>query len=101
MVCVLFRYNRLVDCLTNSPTNGLTHVSNIKPNETWVFTQFFKHPDKSRFSEIKECLKRNCAAVDIDKIVLINEKDYSSDFNGSKIKQIVNGKRLTYMDFLM
>ena len=101
LFALLFRYNRLVDCLTNSPTNSLTHVSNIKPNETWVFTQFFKHPDKSRFSEIKECLKRNCAAVDIDKIVLINEKDYSSDFNGSKIKQIVNGKRLTYMDFLM
>lgn len=101
LFALLFRYNRLVDCPNCVTSPHITNVSNIKPNETWVFTQFFKHPDRSRFSEIKECLKRNCEAVDIDKIVLINEKDYSSYFNGSKIKQIVNGKRLTYMDFLM
>ena len=97
---LLFRYNRIVDC----PNKRVPHVSAITPNETWVFTQFFKHKDKKRFLEIKECLKRNCACPHIDKIVLLNEKDYSSEFlqlPGSKIKQIVTGKRLTYMDFLM
>ena len=110
ILALLCRYNRVVDCVisparsANLSVYPITFSYNIKPNETWVFSQFFKHKDKNRHLEIKECLTRNCACPDIDKIVLINEKDYSSEFNmpgSKKIKQIVNKKRLTYTDFLM
>lgn len=106
---LLLRYNRIIDCLPSQsrlasmPTN-ITFTNNIIPNETWVFTQFFKHKDIKRFKEIKECLIRNCVCPHIDKIVLINEKDYSDEFknitNAKKIQQIITGKRLTYSDFL-
>ena len=106
---LLCRYNRIVDCPVtperslNVSAYPITYSYNIKPNETWIFTQFFKHTNKKRYLEIKECLRRNCACPDIDKIVLINEKDYSSEYNmpgSDKIKQIVNKRRLTYSDFL-
>ena len=101
---LLCRYNRIVDCIVDSnypiTFSPITFSQNIKPNQTWVITQFFKHTDKKRFQEIKECLRRNCACPDIDRIVLINEKDYSKEFNHSKIHQVVTSKRLTYSDFL-
>jgi hypothetical protein len=97
---VLCRYNRLIDCQTTR-TNSF---QNIIPNEVWVFTQFFKHNDAKRFKEIKQCLIKNCACPHIDKIVLINEKDYTNDFSSipgsKKIEQFVSGRRLTYADFL-
>ena len=106
---LLLRYNRVIDCspsknrLSIMPSN-LTFHTNLQPNETWVFTQFFKHKDPKRFKEIKECLIRNCECPHIDKIVLINEKDYTSDFSNipgsKKIEQFVSGRRLTYANFL-
>ena len=97
---VLCRYNRLIDC----QTTRINSFQNIIPNEVWVFTQFFKHKDAKRFKEIKECLIKNCACPHIDKIVLINEKDYTSDFSSipgsKKIEQFVSGRRLTYANFL-
>jgi hypothetical protein len=106
---LLCRYNRIVDCVPSSsrllamPSN-ISFCQGIQPNETWVFTQFFKHKDAKRFKEIKECLIKNCVCPHIDKIVLINEKDYSSEFSGipgaKKIDQFISGRRLTYANFL-
>ena len=106
---LLCRYNRVIGCtpsqtrLSVMPPN-ITFNSDSKPAETWVITQFFKHKSSDRFQEIKECLRQNCINPHIDRIVLINEKDYSSEFksiSGSrKIQQIISGKRLTYADFL-
>jgi hypothetical protein len=106
---LLLRYNRIVDCspsqsrISSMPSN-IIFSNNIIPNEVWVFTQFFKHKDAKRFREIKECLIKNCACPHIDKIVLINEKDYSDEFKNisesNKIQQVITGKRLTYSDFL-
>jgi hypothetical protein len=106
---LLCRYNRVVDCspsqtrLSVMPSQ-ITFTQGLNPNEVWVITQFFKHKDSKRFKEIKECLIRNCECPHIDKIVLINEKDYSDEYkniNGaSKIQQVITGKRLTYSDFL-
>lgn len=97
---VLCRYNRLIDC----PTTRINSFQNIQPNEVWVFTQFFKHTSAPRFKEIKECLIKNCECPHIDKIVLINEKDYSDEFKkikgAEKITQFVSGRRLTYANFL-
>ena len=113
---ILCRYNRIVDC-NNSllrTTSNITFAKNIQPPQVWVFTQFFKHKDSSRYQEIKECLKRNCVNPYIDKVVLINEKDYSTEYKkilGStrveqiinrvtKIQQVISGRRLAYADFL-
>jgi hypothetical protein len=97
---VLCRYNRLIDC----PTTRINSFQNIQPNEVWVFTQFFKHTSAPRFKEIKECLIKNCECPHIDKIVLINEKDYSDEFKkikgAEKITQFISGRRLTYANFL-
>lgn len=105
---LLYRYNRIVDC--NVSVKRLTDLSNITltngliPNETWMVTQFFKHSNSKRFNEIKECLAKNCANPHIDKIVLINEKDYTDEFDkipgSKKIEQFVSKQRLTYANFL-
>lgn len=106
---LLCRYNRIVDCpvnesrLASMPTN-ISFVNDIQPSETWMFTQFFKHKDTPRYKEIKECLMKNCANPHLDKIVLINEKDYSDEYKrfpgAEKIEQFVSGRRLTYANFL-
>jgi len=105
---LLCRYNRIVDC--NVTVKRLTDLSNITlsngitPNETWMVTQFFKHSNSKRFNEIKECLAKNCANPHIDKIVLINEKDHTGEFNklpgSKKIEQFISNQRLTYANFL-
>ena len=113
---ILCRYNRIVDCNPSllRTTSNITFAKNIQPPQVWVFTQFFKHKDSSRYQEIKECLKRNCVNPYIDKVVLINEKDYSTEYKkilGStrveqiinrvtKIQQVISGRRLAYADFL-
>lgn len=113
---ILCRYNRIIDCNSTilRPTSNITFAKNIQPPQVWVFTQFFKHKDSNRYQEIKECLKRNCACPYVDKVVLINEKDYSTEYKkilGStrveqivnrvtKIQQVISGRRLTYADFL-
>jgi hypothetical protein len=106
---LLCRYNRVVDCLPSQTRlsampSQITFTQGLNPNEVWVITQFFKHKDSKRFKEIKECLIRNCECPHIDKILLINEKDYSDEYKNisgaSKIQQVITGKRLTYSDFL-
>ena len=113
---ILCRYNRIVDSNFRvvRTTSTITFAKNIQPQQVWVFSQFFKHKDSSRYHEIKECLKRNCAADYIDRVVLINEKDYSAEYKkafgstrveqivnrATKIQQVISGRRLTYADFL-
>lgn len=68
-----------------------------KPMPLWYITQYYK-PDKARRGrEIKKCLDENVKCSCIDKLVLLNEKDFSDDFPPSdKIHQDIVGKRLTY-----
>ena len=107
---LICRYNRLIDCGTlrkdrmEQLRKYITLESKQVPNETWVIMQYFKHSSKERYAEIKECLKRNCACDYVDRIVLLNEQDYSAEWNkmplSHKIKQAVIKKRLTYAHFL-
>ena len=111
ILALLFRYNRIMDCDINEPrlsylqSHSITISHNSKPNRTWLFTQLFKHTNEERLLEIKECLRRNAACPHIEKIIVINEIDYTSEFDlkefGSKVHQVVTGNRLTYSDFLM
>lgn len=107
---LLCRYNCLVDCDMSDERRGVLGSVGIalengsEPNKMWVVAQYFKHKDRKRYREIRECLVRNCACPHIDRIVLLNERDYSAEWEGvegaEKIQQVVLGRRLTYADFL-
>lgn len=107
MIC---RYNCIIDAQIATPREMSMAINNVKvelnkkPNEVWLVTQFFKHKDSGRYREIKECLAKNCVNEHIDKIVLINEKDYTSEYykmpGSKKIQQFVTGRRLTYANFI-
>lgn len=103
---LLCRYHRVIDCTlsTSRELYGITLHNDLRPTNLWLFTQFFKHSNKKRFQEIKECLRKNLECSSIDSIILLNEKDLSNEWsslpNSNKIKQVIIGKRLTYYSFL-
>lgn len=106
---MLCRYNRVIDCKISKQRsqiigNDITFSHNIQPNKTWLFTQFFRHKNNRRFKEIKDCLMKNCESPFIDKIILLNEKNYSNEWKyfpgADKIQQVVIGQRLSYSHFL-
>jgi hypothetical protein len=101
---LLCRYNRIIDCPSIRNDYNINFEYNIIPNQMWVFTQFFQHSNKKRHLEIKQCLIKNCTCPHIDKIILLNEKDFSTEWKNikgsEKIKQVIINKRLTYANFL-
>ena len=88
---------------------GISFIGvDARPHELWLIQQYFR-PDKTkRAHEIKKCLEMNVMCPIIDKIVLLNEADYSPDYPASsftsdgqgKIQQIILGKRLCYSDVI-
>ena len=110
MFAHLCRFNRLVDCsVTEERASvfkevGITVHTNIIPEEIWVISQYFKHKNKERAKEIKECLALNCNNPYIDRVIQLTERDYSKEWvsltGSTKIHQCVIGKRLTYAAFL-
>ena len=108
MICAVLHYSHIagVDPLTiASRLPRLTEMgitvkgTDAKPPPLWLIQQYF-HPEKARRArEIRRCLEENVRCPFIDKIVLLNEEDYSADFpkgSDEKIIQKVVGKRLTY-----
>ncbi len=73
------------------------HCIQEQPMPLWYITQYYK-PDKARRArEIKKCLEENVKCSIIDKVVLLNEQDFSEDYpKTNKIQQEILGKRLTY-----
>jgi len=72
-------------------------VDNRKPKELWFITQYYRPEKVKRAREIKKCLEVNAKCSSLDKIVLLNEKSYASDYpTCDKIQEHVIGKRLTY-----
>lgn len=109
MFAIICRYHRVIGINAMDRSSDIVFEQHAVPQKTWVFTQFYAAKSAERASEIKECLRRNCACPHIDKIVLLNERDYSGVWmNGpegaipgsEKIKQVVIGDRLMYSDFL-
>ena len=84
------------------------YTFNISPQTTitdkindpiYLIQQYYIPTDKTRRNEIKKCLQYNCSNDAIDKIILLNEKTYTSEELGTdspKIKQVVINSRLTY-----
>jgi hypothetical protein len=67
------------------------------PMELWYITQYYKPEKARRAREIRKCLEQNLACPVIDKLVLLNEVDYSDELPKSdKIRQDVVVHRLTY-----
>ena len=57
----------------------------------YLFQQFFIHSNKERYSEIKECLRRNILLGLFKKIYLFNERIYTNSelgLNNDEMKQI-------------
>jgi hypothetical protein len=111
---MIMRYNRIVFfdkfCeLTTERKDVLMmhHISieyNKEPEQCILVLQYFKHSNNMRLRELRECLVHNCENSFIDRIIMLTEKDYSSEWakikGREKIEQVVIGKRLTYYDFL-
>jgi hypothetical protein len=76
---------------------SLSYESCKPPKPLYFITQFYKSDRPDRHAEIKKCLEMNTMCPYIDRIVLLNEKDYSKEFPKSKkIQQVIVGKRSTY-----
>jgi hypothetical protein len=72
-------------------------LSNETPMPLWYITQFYVPEKPRRAREIRKCLEENIKCSVIDKLVLLNEKDFSDVMPKSdKIRQDVVVKRLTY-----
>ena len=107
---IILRMNRIVDITPSEDRLQILKSYNIsvesgsKPYSIWLFTQYFRHENNRRYKEIKESFSNNYKCNIFDKIVLINEKDYSDELTNiisdpNRVQQIVTGKRLTYYDF--
>ena len=85
--------------------NPPVHVKTPQVYPIYVFYQFFIHSDKNRYEEIKYTLKKNLKCNYIEKIVLLNEREYTNEEYGiteierEKIKEIIVGDRLSYRMF--
>lgn len=82
---MLCRYNRIIDCKFSKKRqqiigSNMIFSQNIQPNKTYLITQFFRHKNNRRFKEIKDCLMKNCASPFIDSIILLNEKNFNSEW---------------------
>jgi len=85
--------------IENSP---VTVVGKATSDPITVFTQFYIPTDSARSHEIKYCLAQNASNPNIDSIVLLNERLYTSEELGvstEKIVQVVLGRRLRFSDF--
>ncbi len=80
---------------------GMTVGPHQAPEELWLIQQYFT-PDKARRErEIKRCLEKNIACEYIDKIILLNEKEYNEPLMKSpKVQQKVIGQRMRYSDVM-
>jgi hypothetical protein len=83
----------------------LSELTNVLETENIdninIIYQYFIHPNKERYNEIKKCLKFNAKNKYITKIYLLNEKIYTTDQLGvssDKIVQIDIKNRLKFKD---
>lgn len=107
LLCMILKYSKLAGVSEEQIGYRLERLKeigidvlgvNAKPPALWLIQQYYR-PDKAkRAREIKKCLEENVRCPYVDKILLLNEDDYSKDFPKStgKIEQKIVGKRLTY-----
>lgn len=82
---------KVIDCEARAEA----HVPAI-----WLIQQYYQATKPQRAREIKEALEMNIKCPSIDKIILLNEKQYP-EIQSNKVQQVVLGHRLTYYDVLL
>lgn len=107
-IATLMRFHRIVSPfeMPKSEFNGT--ILNIAPNATaeatvppvYLIQQYFESTTVKRQQEIDQVLNENIKCEYIDKIVLLNEKQYTKLPKTSKLEQVIIGKRLTYLDVI-
>jgi hypothetical protein len=111
IACALFAYRRLVGWFGGSAERtahleglGVRLCPTLPPPEIWLLTQYFVHKTGKRAREFRQCLRNNLSNPLVDKVVLLNEKDLSSEWAGQrgadKVIQEIIGERLTYRHLL-
>ncbi len=80
-------------------------LTRAEPGQIVLIQQFYVSPSPERHAENVACLRFNLDNEAIDRIVLLNEREYSDQELGiqdasclSKLEQVVIGHRLTYLD---
>lgn len=100
---LLLRMN-LVMGAQPSPSRQIKAEEPKLPRELWMITQYYRPEKTKRAREINTCLQKNLQNPFIDRMVLLNETDMSSQYapykNSAKIHQDIIGKRLTYATVL-
>ena len=80
------------------------NVTNYNEDNIYLFYQFFIHEHTERYNEIKFCLKKNIELGLFAKIILFNERIYTTEelgLNDSELSMIIQidiGKRLKFKD---
>ena len=91
--------NGSVTSIMNFCISPITIPTDVVDDPIYLIQQFFIHNDAERQNEIKRCLQYNCSNKAIDKIILLNEKIYSSKELGvddPKIEQVDIRERLSF-----
>lgn len=97
---ILLRMNLVMGAEESSTRTIKAQSTPILPRELWMITQYYKPEKTKRAREINTCLQKNLQNPFVDRMVLLNETDMSSQYNSykdsHKIQQDIIGKRLTY-----
>lgn len=108
----LFKHHRIVGfydyelspdyrALLNTTYNIITGLSSEQPKDLWLIQQWFQSSKAKRDRELKKCLLKNLENPYIDRIVLLNEEDYSKTLpTHEKLQQKSIGHRMTYWDVM-
>jgi len=101
-IALLLRFASMygISISTNRNLHNLTLYTGL-PNlpHLYFITQYYVPSQNKRAKEINMTLAKNIENNYIDKIILLNEKEYSLP-NSSKITQVVINKRLFYDDVI-
>lgn len=105
LVGILLRYGSMYNSKLSSVNRNIfsLKIHDTLPNipQLYFITQYYVSPQSRRAKEIDSCINKNVKNQFIDKIILLNENDYSNKLpKSSKIQQIVIGKRLFYDDVI-
>lgn len=82
---------------------GVLHIVPLESDDscipqTWLIQQYFKPTSNRRAREINNCLAKNIESPWIDHILLLNEQEEPSLPTSNKLRRILLGHRLTYLD---
>jgi hypothetical protein len=109
-ICLLLNYNKLIgwegsiERSVQLIEQGIKYEKYVEPPMLYIITQYFVHSISKRAREIRRCLMNNSVNPYVDKVILLNETDLSSEWSQMKgrknIEQVIIGKRLRYCDLL-